>query len=95
MSTPAMSKMITLKIDGQPVQVPEGTLIVDAAKKIGIDIPVFCYHPKMEPVGMCRMCLVDIGRPVLTAPPGSRYWKQMAAQKSNSVRSWRPPVPRR
>ena len=59
-----MVKEVTLTIDGQQVSVPEGTLVVDAAKKIGIDIPVFCYHPKMEPVGMCRMCLVDIGRPV-------------------------------
>jgi len=59
-----MTKQVTLTIDGQQVTVPEGTLIVDAAKKIGIDIPVFCYHPKMEPVGMCRMCLVEIGRPV-------------------------------
>jgi len=59
-----MSKQVTLTIDGQQVTVPEGTLIVDAAKMIGIDIPVFCYHPKMEPVGMCRMCLVDVGRPV-------------------------------
>jgi NADH-quinone oxidoreductase subunit G len=59
-----MVKEVTLTIDGQQVTVPKGTLVVDAAKKIGIDIPVFCYHPKMEPVGMCRMCLVDIGRPV-------------------------------
>ncbi len=59
-----MTKQVTLTIDGQTVSVPEGTLIVNAAKKIGIDIPVFCYHPKMEPVGMCRMCLVDVGRPV-------------------------------
>jgi NADH-quinone oxidoreductase subunit G len=59
-----MSKQVTLTIDGQAVTVPESTLIVNAAKKIGIDIPVFCYHPKMEPVGMCRMCLVDVGRPV-------------------------------
>jgi NADH-quinone oxidoreductase subunit G len=60
-----MGKEITLTIDGQTIKAPEGTLIVDAAKKIGIDIPVFCYHPKMEPVGMCRMCLVEIGRPVI------------------------------
>jgi len=59
-----MTKQVTLSIDSQSVTVPEGTLIVDAAKTIGIDIPVFCYHPKMEPVGMCRMCLVAIGRPV-------------------------------
>ena len=49
---------------------PAGTLVVDAAKMIGIDIPVFCYHPKMEPVGMCRMCLVDIGRPVVDRATG-------------------------
>jgi len=65
-----MSKLITLTIDGKQVSVPEGTLIVDAAKKIGIDIPVFCYHPKMEPVGMCRMCLVDVGRPVIDRTTG-------------------------
>jgi NADH-quinone oxidoreductase subunit G len=59
-----MPKMITLTIDGRPVSVPEGTLIVNAAKQIGIDIPVFCYHPKMEPVGMCRQCLVEVGRPM-------------------------------
>ena len=59
-----MSKQITLTIDGKQVTVPEGTLVADAAKMFGIDIPVFCHHPKLEPVGMCRMCLVEIGRPV-------------------------------
>jgi NADH-quinone oxidoreductase subunit G len=54
---------VTLTIDGREVTVPKGTLIVDAAKQLGIEIPVFCYHPKLEPVGMCRMCLVEIGRP--------------------------------
>lgn len=56
-------KSVKLTIDGIEVTVPEGTLIVDAAKQVGIDIPVFCYHPKLKPVGMCRMCLVEIGRP--------------------------------
>ena len=55
-----MTNQVTLTIDGVQVSVPAGTLIVDAAKKAGIDIPVFCYHPKMEPAGMCRMCLVRI-----------------------------------
>lgn len=59
-----MTKMVKLTIDGQEMEAPEGTLIVDAARMHNIDIPVFCYHPKMEPVGMCRMCLVEIGRPV-------------------------------
>lgn len=60
-----MAKQVTLRIDGKQVTVPEGTLVVNAAKMNGIDIPVFCYHPKMEPVGMCRMCLVEVGRPVI------------------------------
>jgi NADH-quinone oxidoreductase subunit G len=59
-----MSKQITLTIDGKQVTVPEGLGVADAAKLAGIDIPVFCHHPKLEPVGMCRMCLVEIGRPV-------------------------------
>lgn len=56
-------KTVTLTIQGLEVTVPAGTLLVDAAKQAGIYIPVFCYHPKLEPVGMCRMCLVEIGRP--------------------------------
>src|SRR5690606_11206929 len=52
------------------VKVAPGTLVVDAAKRAGIDIPVFCYHPKMEPVGMCRMCLVEIGRPAIDRATG-------------------------
>lgn len=59
-----MSNLVTLTIDGVQVSVPAGTLVVDAAKRIGDDIPVFCYHPKMAPVGMCRMCLVEIGLPM-------------------------------
>lgn len=57
-----MTDLVTLTIDDVTVSVPKGTLIVDAAKRIGNDIPVFCYHPKMKPVGMCRMCLVEVGR---------------------------------
>lgn len=59
-----MAKQVTLTIDGVQVTVPEGMGIPEAAKTVGIDIPVFCHHPKLEPVGMCRMCLVEIGRPV-------------------------------
>ena len=59
-----MSNQVTLTIDGVQVTVPAGSGVVEAAKTVGIDIPVFCHHPKLEPVGMCRMCLVEIGRPV-------------------------------
>jgi NADH-quinone oxidoreductase subunit G len=65
-----MTKQVTLTIDGKQVMVSEGMLVVDAAKLAGIDIPVFCYHPKMEPVGMCRMCLVEIGRPMVDRSTG-------------------------
>jgi NADH-quinone oxidoreductase subunit G len=61
---------VTLTIDGVKVSVPKGTLIVEAAKKIGQEIPVFCYHGKMEPVGMCRMCLVEVGTPVINRETG-------------------------
>jgi NADH-quinone oxidoreductase subunit G len=65
-----MAKMVNIKIDGITLSVPEGTPVVDAAKKAGIDIPVFCYHPKMEPVGMCRQCLVELGRPMIDRASG-------------------------
>src|SRR5512141_2619557 len=59
-----MTNQVTLTIDGKQVTAPAGTGLVDAAKMAGIDIPVFCHHPKLQPVGMCRMCLVEIGRPM-------------------------------
>ncbi len=59
-----MSDLVTLTIDGIEISVPRGTVVVDAAKRINNNIPVFCYHPKMKPVGMCRMCLVEVGTPV-------------------------------
>src|SRR3990172_9566789 len=57
-----MADLVKLKIDDVEVQAPKGTLVVDAAKRVGNDIQVFCYHPKLPPVGMCRMCLVEVGR---------------------------------
>jgi NADH-quinone oxidoreductase subunit G len=61
---------VTLTIDDRQITVPDGTLVVDAAKRAGVDVPVFCYHPKMKPVGMCRMCLVEVGRPVRNRETG-------------------------
>ncbi len=58
-----MPELVTLTIDGQMVSVPKGTVVVEAARQIQNLIPVFCYHPKMAPVGMCRMCMVKIGTP--------------------------------
>src|SRR5256714_8546424 len=56
-----------LTIDGQPVSVPAGTTIWDAARQHGIAIPALCHSPRLRPVGVCRMCVVDVGGRVLAA----------------------------
>jgi NADH-quinone oxidoreductase subunit G len=54
--------LVTIHIDGKTYEVPKGANLVDTAKwHADNDIPVFCYHPKMSPVGMCRMCVVELG----------------------------------
>ncbi len=53
-------EMVTITVDGKEVQVPKGMLLVEAAKYAGVEIPVFCYHPKLDPAGVCRMCLVEV-----------------------------------
>lgn len=53
-------ELITVTIDGIDMQVPKGTLIIRAAEQLGIQIPRFCDHPDLEPVAMCRACLVEI-----------------------------------
>ncbi len=60
MPRPAV-KMVTFSIDGREVSAPENIMLVDGAKYGDVDIPVFCYEPKLgQPVGACRMCLVEI-----------------------------------
>src|SRR5947199_3172479 len=52
---------ITFSIDGREVRAPENMMLVDAAKRGDVEIPVFCYEPKLgQPVGACRMCLVEV-----------------------------------
>ena len=52
---------VTLVVDGVEVTAPEGMMLVDAAKHGDVEIPVFCYEPKLgQPVGACRMCLVEV-----------------------------------
>lgn len=59
--------MIHLTIDGQAVEVPLGSTIWEAARRLGIDVPVLCHDPRLEPVGVCRLCLVEVGETKLTA----------------------------
>jgi NADH-quinone oxidoreductase subunit G len=62
-------ELVRLTIDGRDVQVPKGTGLVEAAMSAGVEIPVFCYEPRLgPPIGACRMCLVEIeGMPKLQA----------------------------
>lgn len=52
--------MVKVIIDDREVEIPEGYTVLQAAEKAGVEIPVFCYHPKLPIAGNCRMCLVDI-----------------------------------
>ncbi|MGA8576203.1 MAG: molybdopterin-dependent oxidoreductase [Candidatus Cybelea sp.] len=69
MSTPLLApsaEMVTITFDGVPVTVPKGTLLVEAAKLIKQQIPIYCYHTKLGPAGLCRICLIEIeGMPKL------------------------------
>jgi len=55
--------MLSYTLDGRPVTARKGELIIAAAERAGTFIPRFCYHPRMRPVGMCRMCLVEVSGP--------------------------------
>ncbi len=67
-AAPAKPELVTATIDGIEVSVPKGTLVIRAAEDIGIQIPRFCDHPLLDPVGACRQCLVEIATP---GPDGS------------------------
>ncbi|WP_261554881.1 NADH-quinone oxidoreductase subunit G [Frankia tisae] len=59
-AAPAATDLVPLTIDGLPVSVPKGTLIIRAAELLGIEIPRFCDHPLLDPVGACRQCIVEV-----------------------------------
>ncbi|HEU5318128.1 MAG TPA: NADH-quinone oxidoreductase subunit NuoG [Chloroflexota bacterium] len=67
MSEAPRPNTVTLTIDGAEVTVPPGTLVVEAARQMGVEVPVFCYHPKLSLAGACRMCQVEIA---MAPPPG-------------------------
>ncbi len=57
---PEVETGVTINVDGVDVVANKGELLIDAAERHGVYIPRFCYHPRMKPVGMCRMCLVEV-----------------------------------
>ena len=54
---------VTFTLDGRAVEARTGEFLIAAAERAGTFIPRFCYHPRMKPVGMCRMCLVEVAGP--------------------------------
>ncbi|MEK6603721.1 MAG: 2Fe-2S iron-sulfur cluster-binding protein, partial [Nitrospirota bacterium] len=55
-----MADMVNILIDGKPIAVEKGTLVIEAARRLGVMVPHFCYHPKLKPDANCRMCLVEV-----------------------------------
>jgi NADH-quinone oxidoreductase subunit G len=68
---PEKADLVTLTIDGIEVSVPKGTLIIRAAEQAGIEIPRFCDHPGLDPIGACRQCLVEVWMPGRPGPDGT------------------------
>ena len=56
----ASETKVSITVNGRQIEAEQGELLIDAAERTGTYIPRFCYHNRMDPVGMCRMCLVDI-----------------------------------
>jgi len=61
MAAVANVQTVNITINDVPVAVPKGEMVIESIKRLGLDVPIFCYHPRMKPVGMCRMCLIEIG----------------------------------
>ena len=51
---------VTLTIDGRPIEVPAGTTLFDAARLLGISVPTLCHQQNQTPVGVCRVCVVEV-----------------------------------
>ena len=82
---------VTLTVDGQKIEVEEGTTILKAAKELGIEIPTLCYHPALEPYQACRVCVVEViqnGRSRLAASCGRAVEEGMEI-KTDSERTMR------
>ena len=65
MMQPLPSDLITVNVDGQDIAVPKGTNMIEAARLAKVEVPHYCYHPKLTISGNCRMCLVEMGLPAV------------------------------
>lgn len=57
--------LVTVNIDGKEIAVPKGTNVIEAARQLNVDVPHYCYHPKLSVAGNCRMCLIEMGMPAV------------------------------
>jgi len=83
-----VAERVTLTIDGRPVEAEAGELLIAVAQRSGNYIPRFCWHPRLEPVGMCRMCLVEIEGPrgrALTTSCTTRVAEGMVVHTASDV----------
>jgi len=61
--TDVIKTTVTVTVNGRSLEAQPGELLIEAAERAGTYVPRFCYHPRMEPVGVCRMCLVEVDGP--------------------------------
>src|SRR6478736_9747183 len=79
-------RMIEITIDGQPVQAPEGSTILEAARKLGIDTPTLCFLESLTPVNVCRVCVVEMEGSRTLVPACSRKVEPKMSIKTDSER---------
>ncbi len=82
--TKTKTKLVNILIDNKKVSVPEGTTVLEAAEKIGINIPTLCYHPNLSLLGACRVCIVEVkGMDAYLTACSAKVWEGMEI-KTNS-----------
>ena len=64
-STAPKPDLVTVNVDGHELSVPKGMNMIEVARLVGVEVPHYCYHPKLSVVGNCRMCLVEMGMPAV------------------------------
>lgn len=85
--------MVQLTVNGQTVEVPEGSTVLDAAAKAGVEIPRLCHHPALKPFGACRVCLVEVQgmrtlQPSCTLPAAPNMVVQTDTKAVNDARKF-------
>jgi len=77
----ANGNTVTINVDGRDYAVPGGVNLIDALEELGIEVPHYCYHPKLTVVGNCRMCLVEMGMPMKDRGTGQPILDENGVQK--------------